>query len=155
MDRVVPALAHLLTVGAGHDHHLLIHLGFGDHEGLAHTVIEALGHVAGHLQVLKLVLAHGHVVRIVQQDVGGHQHRVGEEARVHVLQTVRLVFETMRQGEAGVGEEAAQVPGKFSHLGYVALAVEDRTGNIQAASQPGGGHAVGVAAQQRWILDLG
>ena len=43
-------------------------------------VVEVAGHVAGHFQVLHLVLAHRHDVRAVDEDVGGHQGRVGEQA---------------------------------------------------------------------------
>jgi hypothetical protein len=39
-------------------------------------VVEALRHVARHLDVLHLVAADRHAVGVEQQDVGGHQDRV-------------------------------------------------------------------------------
>jgi hypothetical protein len=42
-------------------------------------VVEPLGQVAGQLQVLPLVLADRHLVRLVEQDVGRLQDRVGEQ----------------------------------------------------------------------------
>ena len=53
--------------------------GLGDDEGLAEAVVEPLGELPGELEVLALVVAHGHQVGVVQQDVRGHQDRVGEQ----------------------------------------------------------------------------
>ena len=56
-------------------------VGLGQPEGLLVAVVEALREVAGQLEVLALVLADGHVVRAVEQDVGRLEDRVGEQAR--------------------------------------------------------------------------
>ena len=53
--------------------------GLGDDERLAEAVVEADGDVAGDLDVLALVVADGHLVGVVEQDVGGLQRRVGEQ----------------------------------------------------------------------------
>ena len=59
LDGVAVALAHLLPVGAGHDCGLAVdRLRLG--EDLAVGLVEVAGHVAGHLQVLHLVLADRH-----------------------------------------------------------------------------------------------
>ena len=50
--------------------------GAGHHEGVAVERVEALGDVAGQLEVLRLVLADGHDAGLVEQDVGGHQHGI-------------------------------------------------------------------------------
>ena len=42
-------------------------------------MVEALRDVARHLEVLLLVLADGHEIGVVEQDVGRHQHRIGEQ----------------------------------------------------------------------------
>ena len=42
--------------------------------------VEAVGEVAGQLEVLALVLADGYLVGLVEEDVGRLQHRVGEQA---------------------------------------------------------------------------
>ena len=55
--------------------------GPGHDEGRAEPVVEPLGQVPGQLQVLALVLADGHLVGLVEQDVGRLQDRVGEQAR--------------------------------------------------------------------------
>ena len=61
---------------------------------LAVQVVEALAEIARHLDVLDLVAADRHLVRIEQQDVRGHQHRVheqpGGDAGIVVLASARL-----------------------------------------------------------------
>ena len=52
----------------------------GHGEGVAEPAVEPDGEVAGELEVLALVLTHRHLVGLVDQDVGGLQHRVGEQA---------------------------------------------------------------------------
>ena len=52
----------------------------GTHERVAEAVVEAHRDVAGDLDVLALVVADGHLVGVVEQDVGGLQRRVGEQA---------------------------------------------------------------------------
>ena len=51
----------------------------GHDERLAEARVEPLGDVAGELEVLPLVVADRDDVGLVEQDVAGHQHRVGEE----------------------------------------------------------------------------
>jgi hypothetical protein len=41
-------------------------------------MVEAFGDVAGQLEVLGLVLADGHDLGLVEQDVGGHERRIAE-----------------------------------------------------------------------------
>ena len=50
-----------------------------EHERLAETTVEPDRDVTGDLDVLALVVADGHLVGVVQQDVGGLQCRVGEQ----------------------------------------------------------------------------
>ena len=116
---------------------------------LAEVVVETLGDVAGHLQVLDLVLAHGHDVGVEHQDVGGHEDGVGVEAHgdafVRVLAAVVLVL--LDRGLVGVGpvhealgRHAGQDPGQLRDLRDVGLAVEGALVRVQAQGQPGGGH---------------
>mmetsp|Transcript_17257 Transcript_17257/g.53057 ORF Transcript_17257/g.53057 Transcript_17257/m.53057 type:complete len:397 (+) Transcript_17257:2011-3201(+) len=57
---------------------------------LAVEVVEAPRDVARQLEVLALVLAHGHQARLVQEDVRGHEDRVVEEADSHIFALLRL-----------------------------------------------------------------
>ena len=145
---VVVALAHLAAVQTGQQGHLFVHLGFGQHQQvLAIQVVEAAGHVARHLDVLDLVAAHWHLVGLEHQDVGGHQHRVHEQAGGHAI--IRLLAGLgvlVDRGLVGMGAveqalagDAGQHPGQLGNLGDIALAVEGDTLGVQARSQPGGG----------------
>ena len=51
-----------------------------DDERVAEAVVEPDRDVARQLDVLALVVADGDLVGVVEEDVGGHQHRVVEEA---------------------------------------------------------------------------
>ena len=64
-----------------------------DLERLAEPRVEARGDVAGELEVLALVVADRDDVGLVQQDVAGHQHRIGEERGGDELVRVGLVLE--------------------------------------------------------------
>ena len=57
----------------------------GHHERLPEPGVEALGQVAGQFEVLTLVLTDRHQLRAVEQDVGGLQDRVGEQADAGVV----------------------------------------------------------------------
>ena len=54
--------------------------GSGKKPGASKSLLNFCGDVAGQLQMLLLVLADRHVGGLVDQDVGGLQHRVGVEA---------------------------------------------------------------------------
>ena len=56
-------------------------------------VVEADRDVARELDVLALVVADGHLVGVVEEDVGGHQHRVVEQPDAHRLLALGLLLE--------------------------------------------------------------
>ena len=63
-------------------------------EDLAVRVVEARGDIARELEVLRLVSADRHVIRLIEQDVACHQGRVGEKAGIDVVRVLgRLVLE--------------------------------------------------------------
>ena len=55
--------------------------GLGHDERVAVARVEPDRDVAGELDVLALIVAHRHAVGVVEEDVGRHQGRVGEQAR--------------------------------------------------------------------------
>ena len=55
-------------------------VAFGTVNTVAEVVVEADRDVACELDVLALIVADGNLVGVVEQDVGGHQHRVVEQA---------------------------------------------------------------------------
>src|SRR5690606_19375671 len=115
-----------------------------------------------HLDVLDLVAAHRHQLRLEHQDVGGHQHRVheqaGGDARIRVLARLdvpvhrRLVG--MRAVEDALAGHTAQQPGQLRDLWDVRLPVEPDRVRVQAAGQPAGGDLQGRALHPGRILAL-
>ena len=83
--------------------------------------VEPLGQVAGELDVLALVVAHRHLVGVVEEDVGGHQGGVGEQAAGDELGPARLVLELGHALQLADRGGALHQPGQLGVLGDVAL----------------------------------
>ena len=143
-DGVVVALAHLAAIEAWQEGHRFFDHGFGQHEMLAIQMVEARRHVARHLDVLDLVAAHGHLVRLEHQDVGPHQHGIHEQARRHIAVRVMacgVVFVDCRFVGVGTVEHAlashaGEQPGEFGDFRNVGLAVEGDFVRVQARGDP-------------------
>ena len=50
--------------------------------GVSERFVHFHGEIAGHLDVLLLILADRHDVAVVNQNVRRHEHRIGEQARL-------------------------------------------------------------------------
>jgi hypothetical protein len=61
-------------------------------ERIAIHRVEPLGDISCELEVLRLVIAHGHDRGVVQQNIGGHQHRVLQQPVTHARKLVVLAF---------------------------------------------------------------
>jgi hypothetical protein len=78
MVRAGCRLRHLL-IGLVQSHDASAHGGqlrFRDDECLPVEGIEPLGDVASELEMLGLVVTHGHDSRLIKQNIGRHQHRI-------------------------------------------------------------------------------
>ena len=104
--------------------------------------------IPGELQVLPLVLAHRHLIGLVQQDVGGLQDRVGEQADAGLvlpsLADLSLNW-IIRLGLAESGD-AAEHPGQLGVLGHVGLHEHGAARGIEPAREQLGGGAPWSAA---------
>ena len=144
LRRVGEVDAGVLVVGLGHlggavqsgDLHELAAevVGHGQLEVFVLVdVVEPLREVTGHLEVLLLVFAHGHHVGVVEQNVGGHQHGVGEQAGVDV---VGLAAHLLLEGGHALQFADIDIHGKqqreLAHLRHVALHVDGRLFGIEA-----------------------
>ena len=109
------------------------------------TGVEALGEVAGQLEVLALVLADRDGVRAVQEDVGGLQHGVGEQADVAAALLLELRH-ARRLAEPG---QAAEDPAELDVLGHVALREQHAAGGVDAESDELRGGGAGAPEQVR------
>ena len=109
-------------------------------------MVEALGEIARHLDVLDLVTTHRHLVGVEDQDVGGHQHRVHEQAGADACVVVQLLLAVLvhrRLVGMGAVEDAlagdhGEEPHQLGGFRDVALAVEPHLVRVQAAGQPAG-----------------
>ena len=82
-DGVAIALRHLAAIGAGQlGRRGKQDIGLGKHFAAVELVevVEAARHLARQLDMRRLVLADGHILRLVQQNVGRHQQRIAEKA---------------------------------------------------------------------------
>ena len=83
--------------------------------------IEPLGDVAGDLDVLALVIAHRHLVGVVEEDVGSLERRVGEQAGGDEVVLAALVLELGHAAEFAVRHVALHDPAEFGVLTNVGL----------------------------------
>ena len=121
-------------------------VAFGHDEGVAVAAVEADGEVAGELDVLALVVADRHLVGVVEEDVGGHERRVGEQAAgdepaAALLGLRRLVLELGHAPQLADRRGALHQPGQLAVLVHVALDEHDRHGGIDADGQERRGQA--------------
>ena len=103
----------------------LVELGLGAFEHLAaEGLMEMTGHVLRHLDVLKLVLADRHKIAAVDQDVGRHQHGIGEQPHGRAQTLCNLVLVGGGPLEEPFAGDGGQNPGQLGHLGHIGLAKE-------------------------------
>ena len=112
-----------------------------------YTRVEGADDLAGQLQVGRLVLAHRHVSGVVDGDVGGLEHRVGQQRVVDVIGLrPLLVLERGRPLDPGDRCHRRQQPHQLDVLRSVRLAEQHGTLGVQAQRQQPKCHLVGVAA---------
>src|ERR1017187_9207891 len=116
MDRVLEVHDAGATAGRGYG-------GVRHLESGAIAGVPALGQVSGELEVLALVVADGDEVGLVEQDVGRHEDRVGEQAEPGRLLAVfaRLVLELGHPGQLAHAGGALEQPGQLGMLMDMAL----------------------------------
>ena len=106
--------------------------------------------------MLLLVRADGHKVALVEQDVRGHEHGIGQKARVDVVGVLlRLILELGHAPQLAHVGEAPQEPGELAVRGHVALAVHDVLLRVQTAGDEQGQRLRAAAAQGRRVLAHG
>ncbi len=106
-----------------------------DRERLAEALVEALGDVAGQLDVLALVVADRDDLGLVEEDVARHQHRVGEEAGRDEVLALRLLLELRHPPQLAEARHGAQQPGGLGVRGDVALREDGRAVGVEARGE--------------------
>ena len=113
------------------------------------------GQIPGQLDVLLLVVAHGHHVDVVEQDVRRHQHRIGEKAGSHRLLALALGLELGHPEElAGVGA-AVEDPAQLGVGRDRRLYEHDGLLGVDAHRHVKGGHVQDVLPQLLGVLGDG
>ncbi|GMA94332.1 hypothetical protein GCM10025881_11560 [Pseudolysinimonas kribbensis] len=117
-----------------------------DHEGLAEALVEPLREVAGELEVLALILADGHDLGVVEQHVGGHEHRVDEQANGGGVRALAcdLVLVLRHPARLAVTGDGVEHPGELGVRRHVRLHEQggcrrvDPGGDVLRGGAPGG-----------------
>ena len=136
--RVRVGLAHLARrILQAHDACTgLREIALGQLEHLAVGVVEARRDVARELEVLRLVRADRHIVRLVEQDVACHERGVGEEAGIDVVRVLRaLVLELRHARELAELGAAVHDPAHLRVALVVALHEDEALIRVDAAGE--------------------
>ena len=89
--------------------------------------------------MLLLILADGNRVRLVDEDVGSHEHGVGEEPGAdRFLAVPGLVLELRHPLQPAHGGHAGEQPGELGVLGDVRLHEQDAALRVDAGRQENG-----------------
>ena len=110
--------------------------------------VELLRDVAGELEMLLLVLADRHVRCPVEQDVGGHQHRIGEQPDRRVLPVLAgLLLELRHAARPAHPGDAVEDPGELGVLVHLALVEDDVLVRVDPGSEERRRHLAGLLAE--------
>ncbi|MCY1236645.1 hypothetical protein D9M72_493110 [compost metagenome] len=128
------------------DNHIDTVAGAAD---MLHEVdIELLGNVARQLQVLLLVVTDRNVGGTIDENVGRHQARIGEQTERGVLAVLAgLVLELRHAAHPTDARDAIEDPGEFGVLGHGRLIEDDMFLRIDARSDEGCGDRADLPLQ--------
>ncbi len=159
-DGVAIALAHLFrAVDAGDTERVAdVHLGESEHFATEH-VVEDAGEIPRHLDMLRLILAHGNAIRADTEDVSRHQDGIAEQAIAHLALGHALVTDAILERGAGLQatklHDVAEEDSDLADLGNVALPVQGGLVGINAAGEVVFGDLDGQLIDLGGTRDLG
>ena len=116
-------------------------------------MVEASGQIAGDLDVLHLVFADGHQVGVVEQNVGRHQHGIGEQPGVGRQPFGLLILVGVTSFEQAHRRDGHQQPAQFRDFGHVGLHEQRRRGRDRAPGPAGQWPRRGCIARALPIAD--
>ena len=126
--------------------------GVGDDEGIGVERIEALGDIAGEFEVLRLVVADGDDAGLVEQDIGGHEDGVLEEAVADGFLFGGLHLVLRHALQPADGGDAGEHPGEFGVGGHGGLHHDGAGLRIDAGGQVERGDLENLGAQFGRVL---
>lgn len=106
--------------------------------------------------MLFLILAHRHMRRLVEEDVGRLQNGIGIEPQGRALAVLAgLLLELGHAVEPAQGRNTVEHPGELGMAGNVALHEEDRALGIDPAGEQCCCHLARIRAHRFGIVDRG
>ncbi len=156
--RVVGAggrLAHLLRriVQPHHPRADRRKAGARNHEGVAVQRVEALRDVARQFQVLGLVFAHRNDARLIEQDIGGHQHGILQQPIAHRFLPGGLGFVLRHAFQPPHRRYAGQHPRQFGMGRHRRLHHDGADLGVDARRQVERGYLLDFGPQLRGLLE--
>ncbi len=155
LNRVVVALAHLCAIESRHDRCGFLDHRLGQFENFAKGLVHLDRDVPGYLQMLLLVAPDWHDVAVVNQNIGGHQHGIGEEAMRRRDPARGLVLEGMAPLEESHRRYGAKDPGQLRDLRHIGLAEKHRAFRIESTGQKIQRQFADICAKRLGILHRG
>ena len=126
--------------------------GVGHDEGVAVERIEALGDIAREFQVLRLVVADRHDAGLVEQDIGGHQHGVLQQAVADGFLFGGLHLVLRHALQPADGRDAGEHPGELGVGGHGGLHHDGAVLGIDAGGEIERGDLEDLGAQLGGVL---
>ena len=107
--------------------------------------------------MLTLIVADRHLVGVVEQDVGGHESRIGEQPAGDEasLALGGLVLELRHPRQLSIGDGTLHHPCQLWMLGNVALDEDRRHLRVDAGSEERGGQGDSALADDAGLLGDG
>lgn len=112
-------------------------------------MVEGAHQLRGHLQVLQLVGADGHVRAAVDEHVGGLQHRVEQQAERHLAHGGRLLPVLRQVLQARLRGQAGQQPAQLGVPRHGRLREEHAPRGVEPRRQQHGGQLQRALVQRR------
>ena len=117
------------------------------HEDVAEAAVEPDGHIACQLEVLALVIADRDPLSVVEDDIGGLQHGIGEQPDPDRLLAGTLVLELRHPLQLTHGGSALEQPCHLGVLDHVALDEQGAPIGVEPGGQQVERGVVGPAPQ--------
>ena len=114
-------------------------------------MVEPSRDLSRQLEVLALIITDRHTVCVIEQDVGRHEDRVGEEAHAHGLLTATLVLELGHPTQFTHRRGALQEPGQLLMRRHMTLHEEGAAGRIKSGGKEHASRIKRLAPQNLWV----
>ena len=121
-------------------------------------MVEGARQFTGKFKVWDLVLANWHYFRAVDHDIGGHQDRITQQAKVHVVLEVHIpdhLFDGRVALDPRYGRDHRQEREQIGMLRHVGLAEDGGFLRVESRPQPVEGHLTPVLANRTTLVPLG